>query len=102
MILDKDRVLEKIREYFKDPLEPPDLPNYILLTWTYDDHESFKTADKICTGSSVYGRIFDTTSIEEIRKLYLFLTSDSISVVRIYYLPVLVIARWIDEAMGLR
>ena len=87
MRLDNKRVLEKIREYFQNPFGFADLPHYIVASWRIiQDYQSeFKSADELLAAAEeTHGAIFNTQKIEDVRDLYILLTSKEVKELRLY------------------
>ena len=69
MILENEKVLQRIREFFSDPRGFVDLPHYLLATW--EIHHTTQ------------GAIYNTQNLQDLQALYFILTSE-VKELRIY------------------
>lgn len=104
MILDNKVILEKIREFFSNPQGFPDLPHYIVATWqvTQEENEDFRTADELLAATEeTQGAIFNTQKIEDVKDLYILLTSKELKELRLYQItPVSIV--FLLEYLGVK
>ncbi len=84
MILDNKVILEKIREYFQNPIGAPDLPRYIVGVWGIRRRKSFKTAAEIEAEKQIHGAIFNTERLEDLRALLFVLQNNEVKDLRLY------------------
>ncbi len=84
MKLDNKVILEKIREFFHDPVGLPDLPGYIVAVWKLRKRTDFKTAAELEEEKHIHGAIFNTGKLEDLRALYFILRNPEVKDLQLY------------------